>query len=63
MSSGAKRKEYLYPVKHRGGTTMGVISIPAHPLQCVVLKIVRSASVIQTVKKPIQLFKEKYKEM
>jgi hypothetical protein len=52
MSSGAKWKEYLYPVKHRGGTTMGVISIPAHPLQRVVLKIVRSASVIQTVKKP-----------
>jgi hypothetical protein len=39
-------------MKHRGTTTLGVISIPACPLELAVLKTVHSALVIQMVKQP-----------
>jgi hypothetical protein len=39
---------------------MGIISIYAHPLKCVVSRIVHHTPVIQTVKQTVQLFKERY---
>jgi hypothetical protein len=39
-------------MKHRSTTTLGVISIPARPLELAVLKTVHSALVIQMVKQP-----------
>jgi hypothetical protein len=45
-------------VKHHGATAMGVVLIPARPLEHAVLKIVYRAPVIQTVKQSIQLFEK-----
>jgi hypothetical protein len=63
MDSVAGRKEYLKPVKHRGATVMGAISIPARLLACTVLKTVCSVPVIQIVKQPFQLPRMKYTNM
>jgi hypothetical protein len=41
---------------------MGVLSTPVQPLECVALRIVHRASVIQTVKQTIQLFRKWYPE-
>jgi hypothetical protein len=46
MGSNARRKEYLYPMKHRDATIMGVISIAMHPLKCDVSEIAHGALVI-----------------
>jgi hypothetical protein len=39
--------------------TKGVLSTPAHPLKCVVLRIVHRELVIQAVKQIVQLFRKK----
>jgi hypothetical protein len=41
---------------------MGIILIPTHPLEHVILKIVHHETVIQTVKQIVQLFRERYTE-
>jgi hypothetical protein len=53
---------YLYPVKYRAATVMGVILTPAHPLKCVALKIVHGTAVIQMVKQTVQLLTKRYTE-
>jgi hypothetical protein len=53
---------YLYPVKRRATTVMSVLSTPVHPLKCVTSRIVHRASVIQTVKQTIPLFRKRYTE-
>jgi PHP family Zn ribbon phosphoesterase len=42
--------------------TKGVLSTPAHPLKCVILRIVHRALVIQAVKQIVQLFRKRYTE-
>jgi hypothetical protein len=49
-------------VKHHTATVMGVLSTPAQPLKCVALRTMHRASVIQTVKQTIQLFRKRYTE-
>jgi hypothetical protein len=49
-------------MKHRGAIVMGVVSIDAHPLECVVSRIAHRMPVIQTIKQNVQLFRERYTE-
>jgi hypothetical protein len=49
-------------MKHRATTVMGVLLTPAHPLKCVASRTVYHASVIQTVKQTVQLFRKMYTE-
>jgi hypothetical protein len=49
-------------MEHRNATVTCVLLTPAHPLECVASRIVHHAPVIQTVKKMIQLFKERCTE-
>jgi hypothetical protein len=46
-------------MKRHAATVMGVLSIPARPLECIVLRIVHRVPVIQTVKQTVQPFREK----
>jgi hypothetical protein len=62
MTISARGRGYLYSVKRRTTTVMGVLSIPAHPLECVASITVHTASVIQTVKQAGQHSRERYPE-
>jgi hypothetical protein len=62
MAINTRQKEYIQPVKHHGATVMGVTSIPAHPLKCVVSRTTRGALVIHTVKQLLHLLRTKYNE-
>jgi hypothetical protein len=47
-------------VKHRAAIVMGDVSILAHPLKSAASETVHCASVFQTVKQIVQLFREMY---
>jgi hypothetical protein len=49
-------------MKHRAATVMVVVSIQAHPLKHAISRVVHHASVIQTGKQDVQLFRERYTE-
>jgi hypothetical protein len=59
MAINARRKVYLYPVKHRTATVIGIISIPTCPIARATLKTMHHALVIRTVKQTAQLFRKK----
>jgi hypothetical protein len=41
---------------------MNILLVHAHPLECVALRTVHCAPVIQTVKQTVQVFRERYTE-
>jgi hypothetical protein len=63
MAINARQKVYLYPVKHRSATVIGIISIPTRPITRATLKTMHHALVIRTVKQTAQLFRKRYTEM
>jgi hypothetical protein len=42
---------------------MGVVSVPMRPLEYVISRIVYRASIIQTVKQTVQLFREVHRDI
>jgi hypothetical protein len=44
-------------------TVMGGLLVPVHPLECVILRTVRHASIILTVTQTVQLFREVRRDM
>jgi hypothetical protein len=63
MIFSVRRRRYLYPVKRRVATIMGIVLVPTRPLKCVVSRTMHRAPVIQTVKQTIQLFRERYRDV
>jgi hypothetical protein len=49
-------------MKRRAATVMDILLTPTHPLECVTLRTVHHASVIQMIKQIIQLFRKRYIE-
>jgi phage tail sheath protein FI len=49
-------------MKHRVATVMSVDLVPVRPLECIILRIVHRATVVQMVKQIVQLFRERYTE-
>jgi hypothetical protein len=62
MVISARRRGYLYPMKHHTATVICVLSTPTHPLKCVASRIVHHVPIIQMVKQTVQLFRKKYIE-
>jgi hypothetical protein len=62
MVISTRRRAYLYPVKRRAVTVMGVLSTPVHPLNCIASRTMHRVPVIQTVKQTVQLFRKRYTE-
>jgi hypothetical protein len=50
-------------VKHCGAIVMGVVSIPVHPLKCVILRTARNVPVIHMVEKLLHLPRTKFNLM
>jgi hypothetical protein len=46
-------------VKHCGATVIDVVSIPVHPLECVISRTARRVSVIHTAKQLLHLSRMK----